>query len=357
MVGVKEKSVPPEDLWDHGFRLGETRGPSGGEGRVGERGPTLRRELWLQGVDIVQREGGLGVKDALFVQPQALAEAEQGSRCQFPLIFQPHRRQPGPFLQYPLHVLAKIVLCLTVLVLWRNIGIPGDGDHRPGPHGVAVEELVGEGEHHLFGQYVAQAPFFQLQKRGQRPGNGHQAQILFSVPFEGQSHIELFGGQVGKWVVGVHYQGGENGGDTVPEKALHLTALPAIQLTPLQIADVAGPQPLLQGKKQFVPAAVERRYGLKDGGELLGGGEPALVVHMGLFDEGHVPDAPHPDHEELIQIAGEDGGKLKPLEEGDCLVPGFFHHPLIEFEPGELPLLGVTSVYLIPPGHRGPPFP
>ena len=44
----------------------------------------------------------------------------------------------------------------------------------------------------------------------------------------------------------------------------------------------------------------------------------------------------HADHEELVQVAGEDGEELAPLEQRDLGVAREGQHPGVEVEPGEL---------------------
>ncbi|MDQ0775695.1 hypothetical protein QF026_004161 [Streptomyces aurantiacus] len=53
-------------------------------------------------------------------------------------------------------------------------------------------------------------------------------------------------------------------------------------------------------------------------------------------------DAPlqagHPDHEELVQVAGEDRQEFRPFEEGRVRVLGEFEDPFVEREPAALPV-------------------
>jgi len=41
----------------------------------------------------------------------------------------------------------------------------------------------------------------------------------------------------------------------------------------------------------------------------------------------------HPDHEELVQVAREDGQEPHPFEQGERLVLGQLEHPLVEPQP------------------------
>ena len=51
-------------------------------------------------------------------------------------------------------------------------------------------------------------------------------------------------------------------------------------------------------------------------------------------------DAPlqagHPDHEELVEVGGEDRQELGPLQQGQGRVLGQLEHPLVERQPGQL---------------------
>ena len=49
-----------------------------------------------------------------------------------------------------------------------------------------------------------------------------------------------------------------------------------------------------------------------------------------------VAEAGHPDHEELVQVGGEDGQELDSFEQGAVLVESFFKDAQIELEPAQL---------------------
>ena len=46
----------------------------------------------------------------------------------------------------------------------------------------------------------------------------------------------------------------------------------------------------------------------------------------------------HPDLEELVQVGREDGAELQPLQQRRAGIRGQRQHPLVEVEPGELPV-------------------
>ena len=58
----------------------------------------------------------------------------------------------------------------------------------------------------------------------------------------------------------------------------------------------------------------------------------------------------HPDHEELVEVAGVDRQVLQPLQQRHVGVGGHRQHPVVELEPGEFPVdvqVGVGQVALV----------
>ena len=197
-------------------------------------------------------------------------------------------------------MLAVVVIDIVVLVLRGDVGVSGHRDHRPAHHLVVVKELFHKRLDDLFCKDIPQPPFAQTQIGRQALGNGDQAETALSAPLELYCNVKGFAGQVGKRVEGVHYLGREDREHIVPEIAFTLLVLLHIQLWEGEGADITSSQPGLQLLKEFVPLLVEGAHCLEDSGQLLGRGETALGVDMGLFHQGHVVYGAHPNHEKLV---------------------------------------------------------
>ena len=333
---------------------GSTAGEAGGVGGITQCRFALRGEQPLQLIDILQGQGGPAVEHLLPGQLQLPAQEGEELVPPVPLDLQPHRGQAGALLDDLAHMLPEVLVDLIGLVLRADVGVPGDRRHRPGGDGELVKELVGVVGQDVLQQHVPQPPLLQPQEGRQARGDGDQAHGVPAPLPQGQNQPQPLVGQVGEGVVEVHHQGGQDGAHLVPEPPVHLLFLRPVQLVHRQPAHVAGAQPALQLGHHLVPLPVQGGDRLEDGLKLLGGGQAALGVHVLLLHQGHVGDGAHPDHEELVQVAGEDGGELQPLQEGDRLVPGLVQHTLVEFQPGQLPLLGVSGVG--DGAHRDAPF-
>ena len=112
---------------------------------------------------------------------------------------------------------------------------------------------------------------------------------------------------------------------------------------PDRVAEVLRvPQAQLAGRDQGVLQHLVRRHPGGDPLHRQAGGHPAHP-------------AGHPDHEELVQVAGEDGHEPDPLQQRHVLVLGQFQHPLVEPEPASLALEVPVGRQIV--GWTRPPYP
>ena len=125
--------------------------------------------------------------------------------------------------------------------------------------------------------------------------------------------------------------------DPVLEQLLAVLLLVAVEVAPSgparcrprQLRDeVVAEQPrvpLAQVARTASQIASSTSRGISAGRRADGepGGDPAL-------------EAGHPDHEELVEVAGEDRREPDPLEQRQLLVLGQLEHPLVEPQPGQL---------------------
>ena len=101
----------------------------------------------------------------------------------------------------------------------------------------------------------------------------------------------------------------------------------------LIVGDAIGAQGVFHLAEVAVALFVERFHGVVDALQLLRGGQPGLVVDLIVPVEGHVVEAAHAHHEELVQIAGEDGDELQPFIERHFVGIRLLQHALVEFQP------------------------
>ena len=133
-------------------------------------------------------------------------------------------------------------------------------------------------------------------------------------------------------------QRGQGGKDLLFEATIGLLAQHRIELLHRGDPDsLPG-----EGRKDRVEQAgvqppVEFQGSIPDRLDLLSRREP---IRSTGIDPGVdlVPEAGHPDHEELVEVRRIDRAELDPLQEGQVDLLSNLEDPLVEVEPGELPV-------------------
>ena len=142
-------------------------------------------------------------------------------------------------------------------------------------------------------------------------------------------------------MVGVHDLRGQDGQDLILEILLHILLLRRLQLLKIQPAHPVRVELPLDIRIGLLPFLIKGGHRLQDLLDLLSRSHAGTAVPGLGVGVGHVEKTPHPDHEELIQVAGEDGHELHPLQKGNRDVPGLLQHPLVKLQPRQFSVLGI----------------
>ncbi len=229
---------------------------------------------------------------------------------------------------------------LGVVLLDLQVLVAGD------PEGVVLQDLhareqlfqvVGGRDDVLDGDVAARGG---LQEAGEQRRHLDAREVLVAADRVAYDDGQVQGeaGDVREGVRGVDGQRGEDREDLVPEEREEAGLFLLGQLRPADQVDalvregggdvlvVAGGVPghQLAGAG---PDHLQHLARLEAGGGAGGdaGGDPAL-------------EAGHPDHEELVQVAGEDREEVRAFQQGCVRVLGQLQDPLVEGEPAALPV-------------------
>ena len=105
-----------------------------------------------------------------------------------------------------------------------------------------------------------------------------------------------------------------------------------------------------QGVVDVVPTPDQWLNGGADGADLLLRRHAGLVVLLVRSDHVNVDQAAHANHKKFVQVAGEYRHETQPLHQRQAWVHGLGQHPLIEFQPAQLPVLGKAQIPLLDDG-------
>ena len=150
---------------------------------------------------------------------------------------------------------------------------------------------------------------------------------------DGEVHAQV--GDMREGVSGVEGQRRQRGQHLLAEVATHELPLPGPEVVmveekdslPLESrADVNRPAPLvlLECRQQLSADLVELFRGSHPVGRSLDHSRKLLLTQSG-----------HPDHEELVEVAGEDRHELRSLQQKPGVVVGLLENALVELQPAE----------------------
>ena len=110
------------------------------------------------------------------------------------------------------------------------------------------------------------------------------------------------------------------------------------------LADALAGQQAVEMLVGFLVVGVQLVAPLVDGVELLGGGHAGLRVDDGLLQQRQVAQGAHAHHEELLEVAPEDGDEVQTLQQGHRGVSPLIKYALVEIEPGQLAVLHIGGL-------------
>ncbi|MPN07433.1 hypothetical protein SDC9_154703 [bioreactor metagenome] len=163
--------------------------------------------------------------------------------------------------------------------------------------------------------------------------------------------------QMGKRMVGIYDLRRENGFYCGLKIAADKFPFAVPQFPIGKLCDAMKPELLLHLGKKLLIFPVERPHGGVDSIQLFPGVHTGAGIHRGIPGLQQIEETSHPDHKKLVQILGEDRKEFQPFQEGDLLLHGLVQHPVVEAEPGELPVLGKAkrTLFRRHPKHLVPP--
>ena len=339
-------------------------------GRVEQLG---RRLLDL--VNVIQRQRAGAAEHPLALQLQKLAQP-LGQPGRLALQLQPDRGQPVPLLQQVAHVVQEVrVFLVVVLLAQADVRVAGDGDDGLLGDVVDLEYLLDVGGDHHLRADVARAAAGQRDHPGQARRHVHDAQhrgpllaarrrlsagllflaarLLLLAPAQRQKRcrVQRLVAQMGKGMAPVDHLGRQQRPYVLLVIFLHIGLLVRRQGLKAGLGHPGVVQRAHQVAIDRVPALHQRSHRRADGAHLLPGRHAGLVVRLVGGQHVHVDQAAHPDHEELVQVAGEYAHEPHPLHQRHRGVRGLGQHPLVELQPAQLPVLGIAHVSLLCDGR------
>ena len=234
-----------------------------------------------------------------------------------------------------------------VFLVDEDVPVARDAEGGGVLHRIAGEELTHVGSDEVLEQHVsllaggrgqAHQPAEHGWHLNDRHGLGAHLAPSTGALFLSQHHreVERLVAQVREGVTWIHRQGRQSRKHLGHEVRPCRRALLAVELARGEEMDAIRVQ---LGQELLAPDLVVIGHqgvrALGDSLQLLAGQHP---VRRGVGDAAEVLllEARHTDHEELVEVRGDDGEELEPFEERHVPVACLLENPLIKLQPGEL---------------------
>ena len=290
-------------------------------GEVGDVVQPAQVERTGHADDLLRRDAELGDQQVEHLRGDRLLDLE------------PHGRAEPPAQQLLLQCLEQV---LGVVLLDLEILVAGD------PEGVELQHLhAGEQPLEVLADDVLErheALVAEGDEAAERGRHLDPCEVLLAGlgVADQHGHVQREPGDVGERVSRVDGERREDREDALLEEPLAELLLLAVEVVPPHQVDPVGRQ------RRHQVVAEELRVPLA----LLGGAGPDRLEHVARHQPGRRPnrhagrdpalEAGHADHEELVEVAGEERHRPHPLEQRQVVVLGQLEQPQVEAQPRQL---------------------
>ena len=248
------------------------------------------------------------------------------------VILQPHRRTVTTPLEHLRHGVAEVLGCVLVD---EDVRVAGDPYQGQGPDLVPGEKSRHVGRQHRLHGHQGDLifPMPHRHKAGQYPGQVHESDLLAPphLPGAGQAQDQVQGAalQGREGVGGAHDHRGDDRVEFLLIVAIQVRLLVEVQLVVLRHPDPLLGQLVQQQLQGTLLARDQLVHQAGDPIQLLPRRAPVGAGGLHLRVQLTV-QPPNPDHEEFVQVGGEDGQKLHPLQQRVGGVLCLLQHALVK---------------------------
>ena len=364
-VRVHQQGIALGNLFHDGALLVEACRPLRGERLVGDLAGKLGINHARKAPCIAHVKRHAGYEALVGLQVQALQQELLGCRRKLRVGLQAYRSQASALLQHALHVLAVVVIQVFLGAVVRvDVGVARYADNAGALGGVHGEHLRRNGLDGVFQKDVLRAFAGQLDNalRLVRQRDKAERRIvgtdvlalllalalgllrLFNyclIVHQTGKHVQCAVFQVREGVARIDDLRRKVRDNAFLQVRVQIFGLFLRKVGRLQLMDAVFGQLAHDFVVDAFLFRVQFVATLVDGKQLLAGRHLRFVVAHVLIDQRKVGKAAHAHHEELLQIAAEDGYERKALKQRHVMVFALVKNAFVEGEPGKLAVLHV----------------
>ena len=354
VVRVEQHAVALGDLVEQAALVVEHLGLTRGERRVAQLRLERGVEAAFHAEHALDGDGCRVGQNLVLVEFEALEQHTAHFLVELTTHLEAHRVQAVALLEELGDVHAVIALVIVELFLVKaDVGVAPDAQHDGRRHRVDVEELA----------QVVDDDVCRAHEMAGMVGVGNNLGGLLGQRDDAHERLAVFVGELHRDVERLVLQMREGMAcvddlrrkDGEQELAVVIARELAFllrELLEVELHDVVRLELFLHLLVDLVAQLDELARRGEHGVDLLCRGHVGLVVAAVGVDEHDVGQAAHAHHEELVEVAVEDGDELHALVQRHGVVERLLEHALVELEPGQLTVLRVAEVALAVLFHR-----
>ena len=324
------------DLGKHGAGLGHLGGILGHP--FGIQQGILPGHV-LDAVHEGQIQGGFCREDLTVLDAQLLPEEVRGGLVEAGGQLDPHRHQFLPLLYKLLHDLPEVVGVIVEGIRYRNVRTAGDPQQGTVNDLEILEDGGGQAQNQILRQNETLSVFSQRDHPLELLVYGDDAQPDTGFGFQVQHGVDLLVFQKGEGMLLVHHHGYDQRADLLLEVGVQKAALLVGGGGVGDLHDPMCPQCLHDLPVGIVPLGLQLPNPAEDGLQLLLGVHAAAGIGFIRVGEMLIVQGANPHPEKFVQIGLENGGEFQSLQQGGIRIACLLQYTLVEFEPGELPVV------------------
>ena len=241
----------------------------------------------------------------------------------------------------------QIVTSLYLFLLQIDFCTSSNGKNRLVQHRVACKNLVYKLLNNIFQQNKFRLvlgeiyyPAYTVRQR-----NNTKNQLFLS--FEDSRYIQLFIIQMRERMMLIYNLRGQHRQNTILKNGFQLLVLLFGQVMNTYMTNALFQQLATEISKNSISLNIQLPRLVKNSMKLFRSSHHAFIIPLLRVHSFQAQQTAYSNHKEFIQIAGKNLHKFQALAKRHRAIISLLQYPLVEFQPGQLPILGIGCHQLL----------
>ena len=241
----------------------------------------------------------------------------------------------------------QIVTSLYLFFLQIDFCTSSNGKNRLVQHRVACKNLVYKLLNNILQQNKFRLVLGEIYYPAHTVRQRNNTKNQLFLPLENSRYIQLFIIQMRERMMLIYNLRRQHWQDTILKNCFQLLILLFGQLMNIYMANALFQQLAAEISKNPISLNIQLPHLVKNCMKLFRSSHHAFIIPLFRVHSFQAQQTAYSNHKEFIQIAGKNLHKFQPLAKRHRAIISLLQHPLVEFQPGQLPILGIGCHQLL----------